>query len=81
MEGEKPSLSFGCCHGEGDDTAQAAPGSRGGGGRGRVHWVEVGSAREKRERRIVCWLRIRHDTLRKIRNSLFSNLFITFKLI
>jgi hypothetical protein len=63
---------------EGDDSDWAAPGARVGGGGG--NWAGVGFAREKREK-IVGQPRIWPDKIRKIRNSLFPNLFINFKQI
>jgi hypothetical protein len=41
----------------------------------------VPGRKEKKNKKIVGQLRIWPDRLRKIRNSLFSNLFIKFKLI
>jgi hypothetical protein len=49
----------------------------GGGELGRA----VPGRKEKKNKKIVGQLRIWPDRLRKIRNSLFSNLFIKFKLI
>jgi hypothetical protein len=51
----------------------------GGGGTGPV-WALPGT-KGKKNKKMLGQLRIWPDRLRKIRNSLFSNLFINFKLI
>jgi hypothetical protein len=50
---------------------------------GGLGWGRVGSTRrkERKNKKIVGQLRIWPDRLRKIRNSLFSNLFRNFKMI